>query len=75
MIYNKKVLAIIPARAGSKGLKNKNIKIFNKKPLIYWTVKQAKNSKYIDRIYVSTDSKKILNKIKKYKITNSFFKT
>ena len=72
MIYNKKVLAIIPARAGSKGLKNKNIKIFNKKPLIYWTVKQALNSKYIDRVYVSTDSKKILNKIKNLKLRTPF---
>ena len=55
MISNKKVLCIIPARKGSKGLKNKNIKIFNKKPLIYWTIKEAIKSKYIDRFIVSTD--------------------
>ena len=74
MIYNKKVLAIIPARGGSKGLKNKNIKIFNKKPLIYWTVKQALKSKYIDRLYVSTDSKKILNNIQNLKLQTPFLR-
>ena len=38
----KKILAIIPARGGSKGIKNKNIKNINKKPLIFWTIKEAK---------------------------------
>lgn len=59
MINKKKIVAIIPARAGSKGLKNKNIKIINKKPLIYWSINSLKKSKYIDKIIVSTDSKKI----------------
>ena len=68
MIFKKKVLAIITARSGSKGLKNKNIKNFNGKPLIHWTVLQAKKSKYIDRIYVSSDSKKILQKVKKFNL-------
>ena len=54
-----KFLAIIPARKGSKGIKNKNFKLFNGKPLIYWTIKAAKKSKYLDKIIVSTDSKKI----------------
>tara|TARA_A100001011_G_C14296873_1_gene838839 strand:- start:1133 stop:1813 length:681 start_codon:yes stop_codon:yes gene_type:complete len=52
------VIAIIPARSGSKGLKNKNIKIFKKKPLIYWSIKSCIESKMIKKIYVSTDSKK-----------------
>ena len=38
-----KFLAVITARAGSKRLKNKNLTLLNKKPLIYWTIKQAKN--------------------------------
>ena len=59
MINNQKIFAIIPARKGSKRLKNKNIILFNNKPLIYWTIKSAKKSKYIDNIFVSTNSKKI----------------
>ncbi len=70
MFKGKKILALIPARAGSKGLRNKNIKIFKKKPLIYWTIRAAKESKYIDDIVVTTDSKTILNLSKKFKIKN-----
>lgn len=56
LINNKRILAIIPARSKSKGLRHKNIKKFNGKPLLIWTVSQALNSKYIDEIFVSTDS-------------------
>lgn len=59
MISKKRVLALIPARSGSKGLSNKNIRIFCKKPLIAWTITAAKASKYIDKVIVSTDSPKI----------------
>ena len=59
MYKNKKILAIIPARGGSKGLPNKNIKLMNNIPLIGWTIKAAKNTNYFDDIFVSTDSKKI----------------
>ena len=52
------VIAIIPARSGSKSIKHKNIKIFKKKPLIYWSIKSCIDSKIIKKIYVSTDSKK-----------------
>lgn len=51
-----KILCIIPARSGSKGIKNKNIKMFNDKPLIIWTIEQALESKYEMKIIVSTDS-------------------
>lgn len=54
-----KILAIIPARGGSKGLPGKNIKPLCGKPLIGWTIEQAKASKYITEIYVSTDSAEI----------------
>lgn len=54
-----KVLAIIPARGGSKGLPGKNIKPLLGKPLIGWTIEQAKRCKYINEIFVSTDSRQI----------------
>lgn len=53
----KKIIAIIPARSGSKGLKDKNIKDLNGKPLIAYTIEEAKKSEVFDRIIVSTDSK------------------
>jgi len=56
-----KILALITARKNSRRLKNKNIKKFKKKPLIYWTIKFAKNLKLFDDILVSTDSKYIKN--------------
>lgn len=66
MYKGKKILAIIPARAGSKRIKNKNLKNINNKPLIYYTLKYALNNlKLIDEIFVSTNSKKILNYSKK----------
>ena len=54
-----KILCTICARGGSKGVKNKNIKLINKRPLISYTIKQAKKSKLFDKIVVSTDSKNI----------------
>jgi N-acylneuraminate cytidylyltransferase/CMP-N,N'-diacetyllegionaminic acid synthase len=59
MHKNKKILAIIPARGGSKGLPGKNIKPLLGKPLIGWTIEQAKASRHIDDIFVSTDSREI----------------
>jgi len=59
MINGKRVLALIPARGGSKRLPRKNILPLNGKPLIEWTINAAKNSKYIDEIIVSTDDKEI----------------
>ena len=59
-------LAIIPARSGSKRIKNKNILDFFGKPLIYYALKAAKESKLFDEIHVSTDSneiKKIVEKL------------
>ena len=53
------VVCVIPARGGSKGLPGKNIKMFCGKPLIAHTIEQARQSKYIDRIIVSTDAEEI----------------
>jgi len=55
---NKSFLAIIPARSGSKGITDKNIKEMNKKPLIVYTIDACIKSKIFDNIIVSTDSKK-----------------
>ena len=60
-----KILGIIPARGGSKGLKNKNILNLNKKPLIAWSILCAKKSKIFDKLIVSTDSNKIAKISKK----------
>lgn len=53
---DKKILAIIPARSGSKSVKNKNIRLINGKPMIAYSIEHAKESKYINRIIVTTDS-------------------
>ena len=71
MFKNKNVLAIIPARSGNKSIKNKNIRKFKGKPLIYHSIEYAKKSKLVDEIVVTTDSQKYLNLIKKYKLNFS----
>ncbi len=61
--------ALITARSGSKRLPNKNIKRMLDKPLIAWTIEAAKKSKYVQEIYVSTDSEEIANISKDYGAT------
>ena len=51
-----KILAVIPARAGSKGIPNKNIRIIGGRPLVYYSIKNALDSDYITDVIVSTDS-------------------
>ncbi|QOR00886.1 acylneuraminate cytidylyltransferase family protein [Campylobacter sp. 2014D-0216] len=53
-------LGIIPARGGSKGIKNKNLVLLHDRPLLYYTINAAKKSKYIDKIVLSSDSDDIL---------------
>jgi CMP-N,N'-diacetyllegionaminic acid synthase len=60
MIKQQKVLALIPARGGSKGVPNKNIQPLNGKPLIAWTIEAALRSVYIDRVVVSSENSDIL---------------
>ena len=60
-----KVIAIITARGGSKGLPNKNILKLNHKPLISYSIEASLNSKYISRTIVSSDSKEIIDISKK----------
>jgi CMP-N,N'-diacetyllegionaminic acid synthase len=66
MINGKKILAIIPARGGSKGIPKKNIKPLKGKPLMAWTIEEAKKSKLLDKIIVSTDDEEIMNVAKKW---------
>lgn len=56
-----KNLAIIPARSGSKGLKDKNIKLLHGKPLLAYTIEAALESKIFDEVYMSTDSEVYAN--------------
>ena len=62
-----KLLAIVPARGGSKGIKNKNIYKINNKPLIEYTLEQIRGIQEINKIIVSSDSKKIISFVKKFK--------
>ena len=55
------ILGIIPARGGSKGVPHKNIRKINGKPLIQYSIDLLKNSRYVNKIVVSTDDKKIAN--------------
>jgi CMP-N,N'-diacetyllegionaminic acid synthase len=60
------ILAIIPARGGSKSVPQKNIRDLAGKPLIAWTIDEVKKSKLVNRIIVSTDDQKIADVAKKY---------
>ena len=53
------MLAIIPARGGSKGLPRKNIKMLGNKPLIFWTIEAALKAKNISKVILSTEDKEI----------------
>lgn len=59
-------VAFIPVRGGSKSIPLKNIKELNKKPLVYWTVKAASDCKYIDKVFVATDSDRIRETVEKF---------
>ena len=66
MKYQKKTIAVITARGGSKRIKNKNILNFFGKPMIAYSIIAAKKSKLFDKIYISTDSRKIKKISEKY---------
>ena len=58
-MINKRILAVIPARAGSKGIPNKNIRIVGEHPLIYYVIRNAIDSKYVTEVLVTTDSPEV----------------
>jgi CMP-N,N'-diacetyllegionaminic acid synthase len=66
MDEKKSIIAIIPARGGSKGLSRKNVRILNGKPLIYYTIEVALGTKPIDRVIVSTEDDEIANISRNY---------
>ena len=70
-----KNIAIIPARSGSKGLKDKNIKELNGKPLLAYSIEAAKKSKLFDEIMVSTDSEKYAEIAKQYNANVPFLRS
>lgn len=69
-----KILALIPARGGSKGIPKKNIRPLYGKPLIAWTIEQAQQSKHISRIFVSTDDAEIAAIAEKYGVEVPFLR-
>jgi N-acylneuraminate cytidylyltransferase len=60
MISGKSVLALIPARGGSKGLPGKNIMPLGGRPLIQWTIDAARGSRFVDRVVLSSDDETII---------------
>ena len=74
MVGSKRLLAVIPARGGSKRLPRKNVLDLAGKPLIAWTIQEALNCKYIDQVIVSTDDKEISDISKEYGADVPFFR-
>jgi CMP-N,N'-diacetyllegionaminic acid synthase len=68
MLKKEKIVSVIPARGGSKRLLDKNIKELCGRPLIEWSIEAAKQSKYIDSIFVSSNNKNILSLAEKQNV-------
>src|SRR3712207_9337312 len=66
MYQNNKILAVIPARGGSKGIARKNIKEIEGLPLIAYTLQESQFSKYLDRTIVSTEDLEIKEVAERY---------
>jgi len=63
-----KIVALIPARGGSKSIPYKNIKKIGGRPLVYWALSAAKKSKYIDSVYLSSENEKIKKVVRSLKL-------
>ena len=66
MFKGYKILCIVPARKNSKGIKNKNIQKINNREILYYPIKAGMESKYIDEVIFSSDSKKYIKIAEKY---------
>ena len=60
MINNKRILVVVPARGGSKGIFKKNLALISQIPLIAYSIEAAKNSQLVDRVIVSSDDDEII---------------
>lgn len=74
MLNNQKICCIITARKNSKGLVGKNLKKINGRPLIYFSIDAAKNSKHVDKVFFNSDCKKMIKIAKKYGTTTNFIR-
>jgi N-acylneuraminate cytidylyltransferase len=72
LINGKKILGVIPARGGSKGVPGKNIRMVAGKPLLAWTILAAQASKYLDRIILSSDAAEIIKVAKDWQLEVPF---
>lgn len=61
-----KILGVIPARGGSKGIKRKNLRLLHRNPLIYYQIQNSRESKLIDDVVITSDSDEILNYASKF---------
>ena len=61
-------IAFVPVRGGSKGIPDKNIKLFLGKPLVFWTLSELEKTKSIDKIILATDSLKIMNVVESFNL-------
>ena len=74
IVKNNTTLCVVPARGGSKGIKNKNLKKINGKSLLQITIEEAKNSQLFDTVHVSTESRKIKKIVEKYPLKVKFLR-
>jgi CMP-N,N'-diacetyllegionaminic acid synthase len=74
MYGGKSIFGLIPARGGSKGLPQKNIRSLNGKPLIAWTIETARAAKFFDQIIVSTEDQEIVTVAEQYGATVPFIR-
>ena len=72
--HTKNRICIIPIRSGSKTIKDKNIKLIKKRPLIFYSLNEAIKSKIFREIIISTDSKKYIDVISKLNINKKIIK-
>jgi len=72
VINGKRMLGVIPARGGSKGVPGKNIRLVAGKPLIAWTIEAAQSSKSLDHVVLTSDDREIIDVAKKYNCNAPF---